>query len=54
MGPAPHLDVAARGVPEPLEGVFGTADNPLGPKVVRHVSLHGLEVLDLMIVQILP
>ena len=53
MGPAPHPDVAARGVPEPLEGVFGTADNPLGPKVVRHVSLHRLEVLDLMVVQIL-
>jgi hypothetical protein len=53
VGPSPHPDVATRGVPEPLEGVLGTASDILSPKIARHVSLHGLEVLDLVIVQIL-
>jgi hypothetical protein len=53
VGPSPHLDVAASSVPEPLEGVLGTAFEILGPEIVRAVSLHGLEVLDLVIVQIL-
>ncbi len=53
VSPAPHLNVAARGIPEPLEGVLKTALNPLSPKVVGHVRLHRLEELDLVIVQIL-
>ena len=43
VSPTPHLDVATRGVPEPLEGVLDTATNPLSPKVVSHVRLHRLE-----------
>ncbi len=53
VSPTPHPDVATRGVPEPLEGVLGTANNILSPKVVSHVSLHRFEELDLVIVQIL-
>ena len=53
VSPAPHLNVAARGVPEPLEGVLDTANNPFSPKVVRHVRLHRLEEFDLVIIQIL-
>jgi hypothetical protein len=53
VSPTPHPDVATRGIPEPLEGVFGAANNILSPKVVSNVSLHGLEVLDLVIIQIL-
>ena len=49
MGPAPHPDVAARGVPEPLKAVLGTFV-PRGPKVMGHVRLHRLEELDLVIV----
>ena len=52
MIPAPLLDVATRGVPEPLEAVLG-ATVPLCPKVMGHVRLHRLEELDLVIVQIL-
>ena len=50
MGPAPHPDVAARGVPEPLEAARNASFVPLGPKVVGHVRLHRLEELDLVIV----
>ncbi len=52
MIPAPLLDVAARGIPEPLEGVLDAAINPLSPKVVGHVRLHWLEELDLVLIQI--
>ncbi len=50
---APLFNIAARGVPEPLEGVLNTANNPLSPKVVGHVRLHWLEDFDLVIIQIL-
>ncbi len=53
VSPTPHPDVATRGVPEPFEGVLGTANNKLSPKVVSHVSLHRFEEPDLMIIQIL-
>ena len=53
VSPAPHLNVAARGIPEPLEGVLETALNPLSPKVAGHVRLHRFEELDLVLVQIL-
>ena len=53
VSPPSHPDVATRGVPEPLKSVLGTANDILGPKIVRHVSLHRLEVPDLVIIQIL-
>ena len=53
VSPAPHLDVAARGVPEPLKGILDTANNPLSPKGAGHVRLHRVEELDLVIIQIL-
>ncbi len=52
MVPAPLFNIAARGVPEPLEAVLG-ATVPLCPKVVGHVRLHRLEELDLVVIQIL-
>ena len=47
---APLFNIAARGVPEPLEAVLGPAV-PLSPKVVGHVRRHRLEVLDLVVIQ---
>ena len=53
VSPTPHPDVATRGVPEPLEGVLGTANNILGPKIMSHVSFHRFEEPDLVVIQIL-
>ena len=53
VSPTPHSDVATRGIPEPLEGVLGTAKNILGTEIMGHVSFHRFEIPDLVVIQIL-
>jgi hypothetical protein len=53
VSPAPHPDVATRGIPEPLKGVLGAASNILGTEVMGHVRFHRFEIPDLVVVQIL-